>query len=286
MKYIEEFSFGDLAKKIIKQIIVETVPHENYTFLDFCSSHAHPIHRYGLSSCLPDNLIIQEMSRNASLLIEEQTIEQGLLASKKTYILCCGYPELLAKTTYQMNDLMVAKSHGADIRIVYQIDDAIHLAKFYPDKQIMFIAIGFEGDMIETAKAMQTIQSQSIPNISVFLQHKTALVAMLQWLDTERDKAIAANGILLPIDCLNHGLEQYHALQARYQKPILISGFEPIDILQSILYLIRQHNEHKTELVYQVHHSVAQQANLAKCQLIKQVFHSQHAPIREAAIFF
>ena len=106
MKYLEEFRFGDFAKKVLKQVIAETNHERDYYFLDFCTSHAHPIHRYGLHSYLPENLVIEETYRNVSLLLNQQSIAQALLIAKQPYVLCCSYPELLAQNIYQASDLM------------------------------------------------------------------------------------------------------------------------------------------------------------------------------------
>lgn len=279
MKYLEEFRFGDLAKKVLKQIIAETDLERDYHFLDFCTSHAHPIHRYGLTSYLPENLHIEETCRDVKLLLNQQSIQQSLQIAKEPYVLCCSYPELLAQNIYQTSDLMTAKSNGADIRIVYTIDDAINLAKLYPAKHIIFIAVGFEGEMLTTAKALQTVRKQNIHNFSVFIQHKTAFNAMLELLETMPEKAKTATGILLPTDFMENGIAQYHAVQVRYNKPIVISGGEPIDILQSILYLIRQNNVGDHALINQYRHTVATHENLEKNSLLTDVFNNQCDPV-------
>ena len=279
MKYFEEFRYGQLAKKLIKQIIAEVDRKKSYNFLDFCSSHAHPIHRYGLQSYLPDNLILNVVNRTASAWLSKNVAERALLLAKQPYVICCSYPEILSQNPDQACDLMQAKSDGADIRIVYAIDDAINLAKMYPTHQIVFIAIGFEGEMLSTAAALNKAKKLGLQNFSVMIQHKTAYTAACEVIDSLCDKTAEYTGLLLPVDFMENGITQYHALQLRIKKPILISGFEPVDILQSMLYLVRQNNAQDKALVLQHKHSIAKNENNQKQALLNVVFNNHCDPV-------
>ena len=212
------------------------------------------------------------MYRDVSLLIDQKGIEQSLVIAKQPYVLCCNYPELLAQNSYQVSDLMTAKAEGADIRIVYTIDDAINLAKLYPAKQIIFIAVGFEGEMLTTAKALCKVKHQCIQNFSVFIQHKTALNAVAECLESMPQKVETATGILLPEAFTKNSAAQLHTLQVRSQQPMVISGYEAVDILQSILYLIRQNNLHGKALINQSHHSIAIVENQQNAEYLTDVF--------------
>jgi len=276
MKYFEEFRYGDLAKNILRQIIAESDNQRNYCFLDFCTNHAHPIHSYNLSTYLPENIVIHEMFRNIHLLLEPNELHQILTTSKGDDLLCFCHAELLSQSTDILGDLIEAKKKSTDIRIVHTADDAINLAKLYPSKQVVFIAIGFEKEMVSTANALIKAKAQNILNFSVIIQHKTALSAIskLAFKLSKLDQSVT--GIIMPKAFMLSEAGDYQKIRLYNKIPVAISGFESIDILQSILYLIRQNNTNMNNLYYQYKYSQVVHKNQYQQHQLHTVFHRKH----------
>lgn len=277
MKYLEELLWGDLAKRLLKQIIAEIEPGFTYSFFDCFTSHAHPVQRYNLSTYLPHNLQLEVISRTSSTVLAITEMQPIVEVAMQPEVICCIYPELLCSA--DSHTLMTAKAQGADIRLVYTIEEALNLARLYPQRHIVFIATGFEGEMLMTAQALKTAKALNLHNFSIAMHHRLALTTILECWD-RLNKERHATGIILPADFVGTSIVQYYSAQMRYQKPMVISGSEPIDFLQSLLYLIRQTNRGVCQLINQANHSLAQRENDLKQQLLAEVFMQQENMIK------
>ena len=274
MKYAEEARCGALVKKIIKQIIQEIVPERHYYFLDFCSRRTHSTQLYDLKAYLPENVKLLHASKQANMALSEYCVQNMIGLAKQPGIICCGYPDVLLGHRQQSHDLLMAKAEGADIRVVYNIDEAINLAKTYPARHIVFLATGFEADMLQTAQALQQIKEKQIKNVSIYTDHKTALQSIIGDNSFDVDKC---TGFLMPMDFNDANLAHYHTLQLKTKNPVIISGFEPVDILQSLLLLIRQNNANTHILIMQHQQTLFEEEKERNRQLLRETFVSQAA---------
>ncbi|MEN9945978.1 MAG: hypothetical protein RLZZ293_364 [Pseudomonadota bacterium] len=270
MKYIDEFRNSAVAQQLIKQIKLLANPQREYRLMEFCGGHTHAIHRYALNQVLPSNIKLIHGPGCPVCVLPIPRIDQAIWLASQTEVILCSYADMLRVPGDHQDSLIKAKSRGADIRIVYSVNDALELAKHNPTKQVVFFAIGFETTTPPTAHAILTAQKLGLTNFKVFANHVLTPVAMEAILDSDEvnlDGFIGPSHVSIII-----GANAYAQVATQYQKPIVIAGFEPLDILQSILYLLELINQGKTEIINQYSRAVSAKGNLAAQQMVSQVF--------------
>ncbi|MBX9599091.1 MAG: hydrogenase formation protein HypD [Burkholderiales bacterium] len=269
MKYIDEFRNSAVAKKLIEQINGTVKPEINYRLMEFCGGHTHAIHRYALSQLLPKNIKLIHGPGCPVCVLPIPRIDQAIWLASQENVILCSYADMLRVPGDHQDSLIKAKSRGADVRIIYSVGDALKIAQNNPEKIIVFFAIGFETTTPPTAHALLEAKRLGLTNFKVFCNHVLTPVAMAAILHTDEveiDGFIGPSHVSIVI-----GSDAYKKVSDDYQKPIVIAGFEPLDVLQSILYLIELINNKKVTIINQYSRAVSTAGNTNAQQMIAEV---------------
>jgi len=243
MKHVDEYRDGDLAKAIAATIAAEATK-PSYRFMEFCGGHTHAIARYGIEDLLPPSVTLIHGPGCPVCVLPIGRIDEAIaLVKNNPDVTLCTYADLMRVPASKGQSLMRAKADGADIRMVYSTLDAIEIAKAEPNRQVVFMAIGFETTTPPTAMAIRLAQKLDLKNFSIFCNHVLTPSAIGAILDTDAD-GVKLDGFVGPAHVsVVIGTNPYAPYASDYKKPVVISGFEPLDVLQSILMLVRQVNE-------------------------------------------
>ena len=275
MKYIEEFRNADFAKTLADAIATQADFDRHYRLMEFCGGHTHTIHRYGLPSLLPSNVEMIHGPGCPVCVLPIARIDKAIALASMPEVILCSYGDMLRVPGSSQQSLLQAKARGADVRMVYSVDDALNLAILNPHKEVVFFAIGFETTTPPTAAIIKQAEKLQVKNFSVFCNHVLTPVAMdslLKSQNTEED-AINLDGFVGPAHVsILIGSQAYEAVSQKYQKPIVIAGFEPLDVLHSILMLIEQINANCSCVEIQYTRAVTREGNLLSQAMVAEVF--------------
>ena len=265
MKYVDEFRAGDLAEKLARQIASEATPERTYHFMEFCGGHTHAIFRYGVQDLMPENVHFVHGPGCPVCVLPVRRLDDAVELAEKYDVILCSYGDMMRVPGTKQRSLIKAKADGADIRMVYSTLDALKIARDNPDRQVVFFAIGFETTTPPTAVAIKQAEAEGLENFSVFCNHVLTPPAIGHILDSD-DFAPGGpakiDGFLGP----SHvsaviGSKPYEAAAEKYQKPVVIAGFEPLDVMQSVLMLVRQVNEGRAEVENEYTRVVTREGN-------------------------
>lgn len=276
MKYIDEFRAGDVARKVADKIISETNPDRTYHFMEFCGGHTHAIARFGIVDLLPGNIRMIHGPGCPVCVLPVGRVENAIqLAQMPQSILCC-YGDVLRIPASNGMSLLKAKAQGADVRMIYSSADAINIARQNPQHQVVFFAIGFETTTPPTAVAIKHAQQLGLKNFSVFCNHvltPSAISHILQSPEVRQLGLITIDGFIGPAHVsVIIGSQPYEYFAEEFQKPVVIAGFEPLDVMQAILMLIRQVNSKRAIVENEFTRAVLPQGNIKAQSLVAEVF--------------
>lgn len=272
MKYIDEFRDHRIAEAFARQIADQASKNRFYHLMEFCGGHTHTIYRYGLPSLLPPNVKMMHGPGCPVCVLPIARIDYAIALAKKPEVILCSYADMMRVPGSHQQSLLHAKAQGADVRMVYSVDDALQIARSKPHREIVFFAIGFETTTPPTAAALLMAQQQKLKNFSVFCNHVLTPVAMRSLLN-QTSGEIHLDGFIGPAHVsIIVGSQAYQSVADDYRKPIVISGFEPLDVLQSILILIQFINDNKHGVYNQYTRAVSPEGNQKSQAIMKQVF--------------
>jgi hydrogenase expression/formation protein HypD len=276
MKYVDEYRDGARARELAATIAAEVQPDRSYAFMEFCGGHTHAISRYGIEDLLPANLRMIHGPGCPVCVLPVGRIDDAIALARQSRITLCTYADLMRVPGSKGASLIKAKAAGADIRMIYSPLDAVRIAEAEPDRQVVFFAIGFETTTPPTAVAVKAAQAKGLQNFSVFCNHVLTPVAMRAILDTPAapgEPPIAIEGFVGPAHVSTIiGMEPYRQFAERDRKPVVIAGFEPLDVMQAILMLVRQVNSQRSEVENQYIRAVTQAGNVTAQKLCAEVF--------------
>ncbi|STX37448.1 hydrogenase formation protein HypD [Legionella feeleii] len=275
MKYITDFRNAEFAKIIIKEIFNKAFPERQYRLMEFCGGHTHTIHRYGLPSLLPNNVEMIHGPGCPVCVLPINRIDKAIALASLSNVIFCSYGDMLRVPGSNQQSLLQVKAKGADVRMVYSVDDALRLAKLNPERDVVFFAIGFETTTPPTAYAIKEAARLSLSNFSVFCNHVLTPPAMNCLLQSSGDEESIHNldGFIGPAHVsIVTGSQAYEPISKTYKKPIVISGFEPLDVLHSILMLIEQINKGHSDVEIQYTRAVTREGNLKSQAITRDVF--------------
>src|SRR6056297_1830487 len=246
MKYIDEFRQGGLARNLAGAIAAEADPGRSYHIMEFCGGHTHAIFRYGLQDLVPDNVRFVHGPGCPVCVLPIGRIDGAMALAEAHDVILCSYGDMLRVPASGRRSLMKAKAGGADIRMVYSTQDALRIARDNPDRQVVFFAIGFETTTPPTVVAIRQARAEGLANFSVYCNHVLTPAAIQNILSSPevRDMGtVSIDGFLGP----SHvsaiiGSQPYEFFAEEFQRPVVIAGFEPLDVMQSALMVIRQLN--------------------------------------------
>ena len=271
MKYISEFRDESLVKGIIREIRELAVP---MNIMEVCGGHTHVICRFGIRDLLPSEIrLIHGPGCPVCVMPAESFEHAHALADMEDVVVCC-FGDVMRVPTQSGTLLSKARESGS-VRMVYSPLDAIKLAEDNPRKMIVFLAIGFETTAPSTAMAVKRVRNMGIKNFNVLSTHFTvpeALRALLDDPEVRVDAFIAPGHVTTII-----GLDAYRFLTEEYQRPVAVSGFEPLDLLQSILLILKQKHAGKPTVDNQYSRAVRKEGNTLAIQAMNDVFSKQNA---------
>ena len=276
MKYIDEFRDGEVAQKLAVAIRREARADRRYHFMEFCGGHTHAISRYGVSDLLPDNVKMIHGPGCPVCVLPIGRVDQAIQLALDQGVTLCTYGDCLRVPASHGLSLLKAKARGADIRMVYSSADAVALAQKNPDKQIVFFAIGFETTTPPTAVAIKQAAALELSNFSVLCYHvltPSAIASILESPEVRQWGTVPLDGFIGPAHVSTViGSRPYEFFAEEYRKPVVIAGFEPLDVMQAIRMLIRQVNEGRAEVENEFSRAVDRNGNRKAQQLVGEVF--------------
>jgi len=276
MKYIEEFRDGILAQKIATHIRNEVCPRKSYHFMEFCGGHTHAISRYGVVDLLPNNVHMIHGPGCPVCVLPAGCIQNAIELSQKPNLILCSYGDMLRVPGANGKSLLTAKARGADVRMIYSSTDAIKIAQQNPQQQVVFLAIGFETTVPSTAYAIKQAQTLKLENFTVYCNHvltPPAISHILQSPEVRQLGLVPLDGFIGPAHVSTViGSQPYEYFAEEFQKPVVIAGFEPLDVMQAILMLIRQVNDNRAEVENEFTRAVLPEGNLKAQQWVADVF--------------
>ena len=280
MKYIDEFRDGALARKLAANIAAAAEPGRSYSFMEFCGGHTHAISRYGLADLLPQNLRMVHGPGCPVCVLPIGRIDLAIELALNQGVILCTYGDTLRVPASDGLTLMKAKAgigeRSGDIRMVYSTLDALQVARDNPRREVVFFAIGFETTTPPTALAILQAEREQLANFSVLCCHVLTPPAIASILDSPEVRqlgTVSIDGFVGPAHMSTViGSRPYEHFAEAYRKPVVIAGFEPLDVMQAILMLVRQVNEGRAEVENEYLRAVSRDGNLKAQERMAEVF--------------
>lgn len=269
MKFVDEFRDPELITQTAAEIRRLADPRRQYRVMEVCGGHTHAIYRFGLKDLLPENIDLVHGPGCPVCVLPMGRIDDGLAIARDSDVTFTAFGDMMRVPGANGSPLQ-HKARGLDIRIVYSPSDALKLAEANPARHVMFFAIGFETTAPSTALTLLRARARGIRNFSVFANHVTILPAMRAILDSPDmriDAFIGPGHVSTVIGC-----RPYEWIAANENKPVVVSGFEPLDILQSIVMILRQLNAGRADVENQYKRVVPWEGNRAALKAIHEVF--------------
>ena len=273
MKFVDEFRDADAAKALAREIGKAANPDRHYNLMEFCGGHTHALCRFGLEDLLPENITMIHGPGCPVCVLPVGRLDMAIdLVLNHSDVILCTYGDLMRVPASEGRSLRSAKAEGGDVRMIYSTTQAVALAEANPDRQIVLFAIGFETTTPPTAAAVKMAEAKGLKNFSVFCNHvltPSAIDAIMASGSTQtRLDGVVGPGHVSTII----GAEAYQGPSEKWQLPIVIAGFEPNDLLQSILQLIHQINDGRIEVENAFARAVQPSGNAAAQTLCETVF--------------
>jgi hydrogenase expression/formation protein HypD len=267
MKFICEYRDKKTAREYANAIALITT--QPWTIMEICGGQTHSIVKYGIDELLPSEITLIHGPGCPVCVTAIKLIDRAIALANLPNVIFCSFGDML-RVPGTNRDLLSAKASGADVRIVYSPLDCLKLAKENREQQVIFFAVGFETTVPATAMAVYQAQQQNIDNFSILTAHVLVPPAMEAILSSPNStvKGFLAAGHV----CTVMGYQEYEAIAKKYQVPIVVTGFEPVDILQGIYMCVRQLEMGKAECENQYTRSVRREGNQTARQLIQEVF--------------
>jgi hydrogenase expression/formation protein HypD len=276
MKYIEEFRRHDLAQHLSAAISKAVEPDRSYHLMEFCGGHTHAIFRYGVQDLMPPNVKFVHGPGCPVCVLPIGRIDNAIQLVERHDVILCTYGDVLRVPAGGRRSLLKVKAAGADIRMVYSVRDALRIARENPGRQVVFFAIGFETTTPPTAVAIRQAQAEGLGNFSVFCNHVLTPAAIQNILESPEVRemgSVSIDGFFGPSHVSSIiGSRPYEFFAEEFQKPVVIAGFEPLDVMQSALMLIRQLNEGRYDVENEYTRVVTREGNIKAQSLVAEVF--------------
>ncbi|MBE3551842.1 MAG: hydrogenase formation protein HypD [Kyrpidia tusciae] len=269
MKYVDEFRDPELIQKTAEEIRRAVDPNRHYRLMEVCGGHTFSIYRFGLQNLLPDNIELIHGPGCPVCVLPMGRMDDGLSIAEQANVIFTAFGDVM-RVPGRRGSPLELRAGGADVRMVYSPLDALKLALDHPDRQVVFFAIGFETTAPSTALTLLRARETGVRNFSVFSNHVLILPAIRAILDSPDmriDGFIGPGHVSTVI-----GARPYEFVAREYGKPVVISGFEPLDLLQSILMVVRQLGEGRSEVENQYARVVPWEGNRPALQAMAEVF--------------
>jgi hydrogenase expression/formation protein HypD len=267
MKYLSEYRDPELVEELVKQIhLITTKP---WVLMEIFGGQTHSLVKNGILDMLPDTITMVHGPGCPVCVTSVSVIDEAIFLAEQPNTILCSFGDML-RVPGSKKSLLEAKAAGADVRILYSPLEAVQLAKQNPDKQVVFFAVGFETTAPANALSVVHADVLQLNNYSILASHVLVPPAMEAILSDEENKidAFLAAGHV----CTIMGIDEYHPVAAKYQCPIVVTGFEPVDLLQGILMAVEQLEKGEYKVENQYSRSVLREGNLLAQDTIQKVF--------------
>ena len=269
MKYVDEFRDPEAARRLLADIAAAAADQPPRKFMEVCGGHTHAIYRHGIEALLPASIELIHGPGCPVCVIPMGRVDDAVAVACADGVTMCCFGDML-RVPGGDSTLLEAKARGADVRIVYSPLDALSLAERNPDRQVVFLAVGFETTAPSTAVTLLQARERKVDNFSVFCNHVTIVPPLKAILDSP---GLDLDGFLGPGHVSTViGTHPYRFVPAQYGRPLVTAGFEPVDILQSVLMLLRQLADGRCEVENQYRRVVSGEGNRRALALLREVF--------------
>lgn len=267
MRFVDEFRDRNIARELGAQIAQLARSEREYRFMEVCGGHTHTIYKHGIEDYLPPNITLVHGPGCPVCVIPMGRIDDAIHLARQPGVIMTCFGDMM-RVPGGGGSFLDASAEGADIRMVYSPLDALKLAQRNPDRQVVFFAIGFETTAPATALTLLKAAAENVPNLSVFCNHVTivpAIKAILDSPDLRLDGFLGPGHVSTVIGC-----RPYQFIADTFQRPVVVAGFEPLDILESVRMLLKQLEERRCEVENQYSRVVPWDGNPKALDVIRQ----------------
>ena len=266
MKYVDEYRDAEVAQTLVKEI-ARLSKGEPLHIMEVCGGHTHTIYKHGIEDLLPPNIDLVHGPGCPVCVLPMGRIDDAIAIAKTEGVIFTTFGDMM-RVPGSNGSLLDAKAEGADVRFVYSPLDALKIARENPDREVVFFAIGFETTAPSTAVTLLRAQAEKIRNFSLFCNHvliPPAMKSILNSPDLRLSGFIGPGHVSMVI-----GISPYQFIAADYHKPVVIAGFEPVDIIQSTYQIVKQISEGRAEIENQYTRVVRPDGNTKALQVMAQ----------------
>ncbi len=273
MKYVEEYRDPEAARQYTASI--HRIVTRPWTIMEICGGQTHSIVKYGIDELLPRKVTLVHGPGCPVCVTPVELIDKALQIAARPEVIFCSFGDMLrvpgsSNEANKSFDLLSVKAGGGDVRIVYSPMDAVRIAQLNPEKQVVFFAVGFETTAPANAMSVYFAKQNGVTNYSVLVSHvlvPPAMEAILGSPDNRVQGFLAAGHV-----CTVMGYSEYYPIAAKYRVPIVVTGFEPLDLLQGIYMCVKQLEEGRFAVENQYARAVRREGNAPAQQLVAKVF--------------
>ncbi|MDX6540581.1 MAG: hydrogenase expression/formation protein HypD [Gaiellales bacterium] len=269
MRFVDEYRDAELGRALAGEILAIVEPGREYKLMEVCGGHTHTIYKYGVDDLLPANVELVHGPGCPVCVIPMGRVDDAIAVAHAPDVIFTCFGDMM-RVPGGSGTLLDAKARGADVRMVYSPLDALRIARENPEREVVFFAVGFETTAPSTALTLKRAKLEGVRNFSCFCNHVTIvppLRALLESPDLRLDGFIGPGHVSTVV-----GARPFEFIPADYGKPLVISGFEPLDLLQSVYMVLRQLGERRCEVENQYARVVPADGNPAALAVLEEVF--------------
>lgn len=267
MKFLDEYRDADLARKLAHEI--HRVTTKPWTIMEICGGQTHAIIKFGIDELLPKTITLIHGPGCPVCVTPLEVIDQALEIAARPGVILTSFGDML-RVPGSSTDLLSVKANGGDVRMVYSPLDAVKLAQQNPAREVVFLGVGFETTAPATAMAVYQAAKLGLKNFSMLVSHvlvPPAMEALLSSPDCRVQGFLAAGHV-----CAVMGYEEYFPVAKKYRVPIVVTGFEPLDVLQGVLMTVRQLESGRAEVENQYSRAVRREGSGPAQEQIRKIF--------------
>ena len=267
MKHLEEYRDETAVRAVLDEI--HRITTRPWTIMEICGGQTHSIMRHGLDQLLPQEITLVHGPGCPVCVTPLELIDKAIALASRPDVILTSFGDML-RVPGSEQDLFAVKANGGDVRVVYSPLDALELARQHPDKTVVFFGVGFETTAPANGMAVYQAAQEGIENFAILVSHVTvppAIVAILDSPGSQVQGFLAAGHV-----CTVMGYWEYEPLAAKYGVPIVVTGFEPLDLARGVLMVVRQMEEGRAEVENAYERSVRREGNPAAQRVVREVF--------------
>jgi hydrogenase expression/formation protein HypD len=276
MRYVRGFREGAAATALARLIAAAARRDREYHLMEFCGGHTHAIFRYGVQDLLPDNVHLVHGPGCPVCVLAMPRLDAAIALARRPEVTLVSYGDMLRVPASRKSSLLKARASGADVRMAYSATEALDIAAANPDREVVFFAIGFETTTPATAHVILEAQRRGLANFSVYCNHVLTPSAILSILDAPEVRELGrvrVDGFIGPSHVSTViGSRPYEYFAEEYQRPVVIAGFEPLDVMLAVHMLVTQLNEGRACVENEFTRGVTREGNRKAQAMVATVF--------------